>query len=146
MKVNPPAYLLFAIAATAVLHVLLPLYQIVAFPWRLAGIVPLVLGLALNLAADQLLKQRQTTVKPSEAPAALVTCGVYRISRNPMYLGFVLILVGIAILMGSASPFLAVALFAVLIDVVFIRTEESMMQAAFGDDWLVYRARVRRWI
>lgn len=144
--VQPPAYLLFAIVAMAVLHVLLPLRRIVAFPWRLVGLVPLVLGLTLNLAADRLLKQHHTTVKPFEKSAAIVTGGVYQISRNPMYLGFVFILLGVAILMGSLSPFLVVPLFAVLIDPIFIRTEERMMHAAFGKDWLVYKAKVRRWI
>jgi protein-S-isoprenylcysteine O-methyltransferase Ste14 len=63
-----------------------------------------------------------------------------------MCLGFVLILLRVAFLMGSVSPFLIVLLFAVLIDMVFIRTEERMMRVVFGKDWLVYKAKVRRWI
>jgi len=144
--VQPPAYLLFAIVAMAILRILLPLRRVLASPWRFAGIVPLFLGLTLNLAADRLLKQHQTTVKPFEKPTSLVTTGVYQVSRNPMYLGFVLILLGIAVLMGSLSPFLIVLPFAVLIEVVFIRTEERMMNVTFGENWLVYKARVRRWI
>jgi len=142
----PPAYLLLALVAMAGLHLALPWRQIVTFPWRLAGLAPLVLGLILNGAADRLLKQHDTTVKPFEKPGALVWTGVYGLTRNPMYLGFVLILLGVALLMGSVSPFLLVPLFVVLIDVVFIRVEERMMEAAFGKDWLAYQAKVRRWI
>jgi protein-S-isoprenylcysteine O-methyltransferase Ste14 len=145
-SVTPPAYLLFAMLIMAVLHFLLPLRQLVAFPWRFAGIVPLVLGLTLNLAADRLLKQHRTTVKPFEKPTSLVTAGVYQVSGNPMYLGFVLILLGIAILMGFLSPFFIIPLFAMLIEVVFIRTEEHMMDVTFGETWLAYKAKVRRWI
>jgi protein-S-isoprenylcysteine O-methyltransferase Ste14 len=145
-QVHPPTYLLLGIVTMAVLRILLPLRQVVSFPWTLVGIVPLVLGLTLNLAADRLLKQHETTVKPSEAPVALVMCGVYGVSRNPMYLGFVLILLGMALLLGSLSAFFILPPFAGVMEVVFIRKEERMMDAAFGREWRAYRAKVRRWI
>ena len=62
--------------------------------------VPLALGIALNLAADNSFKRYKTTVKPVENSTVLITAGVFRLSRHPMYLGFVLILVGITLLMG----------------------------------------------
>jgi protein-S-isoprenylcysteine O-methyltransferase Ste14 len=142
----PPAYLLSAIVAMALLHLALPLRQVAAFPGRLVGVLPLLLGLGLNVAADARLKRHRTTVKPFEKPASLVTTGVYRVTRNPMYLGFVLILLGVAILMGSLSAFFIIPPFAVLMEVVFIRREERMMEAALGREWLAYRAKVRRWI
>ena len=142
----PPTYLLSAILVMAVLHFLLPLQQILTFPSRLLGIVPFLIGLTLNLAADGQFKQHMTAVKPSERPTSLITTGVYRVSRNPMYFGFVLILLGIAILTGSLSPLFIVPLFAVLMEVVFIRTEEHIMAVEFGEAWLVYKEQVRRWI
>jgi protein-S-isoprenylcysteine O-methyltransferase Ste14 len=142
----PPAYLLLAMVVMAILHSLLPVRQVVLFPWRLAGMMPLLLGLIVNLAADSLFKQHGTTVKPFQKPTFLVTGGVYRVSRNPMYLGFVLILLGLAILMGSLTPLFVVPLFAVVMEVVFIRTEEHVMEATFGKSWLAYKAKVRRWI
>jgi protein-S-isoprenylcysteine O-methyltransferase Ste14 len=142
----PPVYLLLAMAMMALLHLVLPLRQVVTLPWRLLGVLPLVLGLALNVTADARLKQYDTTVKPFERPASLVTTGVYRMTRNPMYLGFVLILLGVALLLGSLSAFFIIPPFAVVMEVVFIRREERMMDAAFGREWLAYRARVRRWI
>jgi protein-S-isoprenylcysteine O-methyltransferase Ste14 len=145
-KTLPPVYLLLAMVMMALLHLVLPLRQVVVFPWRLVGILPLVLGLALNVTADARLKQHGTTVKPFERPAALVTTGVYRMTRNPMYLGFVLILLGVALLLNSLSAFFLIPAFAVVMEVVFIRREERMMEATFGREWFAYRAKVRRWI
>jgi protein-S-isoprenylcysteine O-methyltransferase Ste14 len=145
-RMLPPVYLLSAMVMMALLHRVLPWRQVVTLPWRLVGVLPLVLGLALNVTADARLKQYRTTVKPFEKPAALVTTGVYRMTRNPMYLGFVLILLGVALLLGSLSAFFIIPPFAVVMEVVFIRREERMMDATFSREWLAYRARVRRWI
>ena len=101
----PPTYLLASIVAMVALHFLLPGMKLISFPWRLLGIVPFVVGVALNLLADGAFKRRRTTVKPFEESSALVTEGVFRITRNPMYLGFVLILLGIALGLGSLVPF-----------------------------------------
>jgi protein-S-isoprenylcysteine O-methyltransferase Ste14 len=96
--------------------------------------------------ADNALRKAKTTVKPFEESSALVTSGVYRISRHPMYFGFVLILMGLAVMLGSLMPFLVIPVFAILIDTVFIRVEERMLEDKFGRAWLDYQRRVRRWI
>lgn len=144
-RILPPTYLLLALLTMAVLHFLLPLRQVATFPWSLTGIAPLLCGLSLNLEADRRFKQHKTTVKPYESSTSLVTVGVYRISRHPMYLGFVLILFGVAILLGSLSALSVVFAFAVLMEYVFVRMEERMMATTFGDEWLAYKAKVRRW-
>jgi len=142
----PPTYLLLAIVAMTAFHFRLPLRQILPFPWRLLGLLPFLIGLTLNLAADRQFKQQETTVKPFERSTSHITTGVYQISRNPMYLGFVLILLGIGILLGSLSPLLVVPPFGVLLEVVFIRAEERKMAAEFGQAWHIYKEQVRRWI
>ena len=63
-----------------------------------------------------------------------------------MYLGFVLILLGIAMLMGSLTPYIAVLVFAVFMDMVFINYEEKKLEEMFGEVWLKYRKKTRRWI
>lgn len=65
---------------------------------------PLIFGVALNISADRMFKQHKTTVKPFEESTSLVTDGVFRFSRNPMYLGMVLILSGVVLLAGSTTP------------------------------------------
>jgi protein-S-isoprenylcysteine O-methyltransferase Ste14 len=110
------------------------------------GIISFVVGLGLNLIGDRTFKKCKTTVKPFEESTTLVTSGVFQISRNPMYLGFVLILSGIAILMGSLAPYAIIIIFIILIDNVFIKVEEIMLEEKFGNSWLEYKRKVRRWI
>jgi protein-S-isoprenylcysteine O-methyltransferase Ste14 len=130
----------------AVVHLLLPGRRILAYPANLAGLLPLAIGVYLNLAADRLLKRHHTTVKPFQESTALLAKGVYGHTRNPMYLGFVSFLLGIALLLGSAGPLVIVALFPVLINMMYIRAEEAMLRDRFGDEWVAYQARVRKWL
>jgi protein-S-isoprenylcysteine O-methyltransferase Ste14 len=145
-RILPPTYLLVAVALAAALHFLLPVAVIILFPWRLAGVLPLAVGIALNLAADRQFKQRGTTVKPFQESSALIMDGCFRFSRNPMYLGMVLIVAGIAIFAGTASPWIVIAGLAVVLDRVFIAPEERMMEHTFGDAFRQYKSRVRRWL
>ena len=96
-KVFPPTYFLIALLAIPILHFLLPLMKIIPAPWNWFGILFILLGITIELAADRLFHQAGTTVTPYEESQTLVTCGVFRISRNPMYLGFALILAGAAV-------------------------------------------------
>jgi protein-S-isoprenylcysteine O-methyltransferase Ste14 len=124
-KPLPLSYFRGAIILAVSLHFLVPVRQVLAFPWRLLGLAPLVIGLVLNLLADQAFKRRHdTTVKPFEKSSALITDGVFSITRNPMYLGMTLILFGVAMLLGSATPFAIVIVLAALLDRVFIAPEE----------------------
>lgn len=145
-KLLPTTYFFGAIVLAVALHVLFPLRQLMAFPWRLTGLAPLFLGILLNLLADQGFKKHDTTVKPFRKSRSLVTEGVFRISRNPMYVGMTLVLVGIALLLGSLSPFTVAVVLPILFDRVFIRPEERMLEDTFGDRFREYRRRVRRWI
>ncbi len=85
-------------------------------------------------------------MKPFEESSALVTSGAYRISRHPMYLGIVLIVLGIALLLGSLLSFVIVAALAGLLDRRFIAVEERMLAARFGEAWQAYKRRARRWV
>jgi protein-S-isoprenylcysteine O-methyltransferase Ste14 len=144
--VLPPTYLLLALVMMLALHFLFPLAIAIKTPWLIVGTIPLAIGLILNLVADREFKKHQTTVKPFEESTTLITTGVYRISRNPMYLGFVLILSGVALFLGSLTPFAVVLFFPGLMEVVFIRPEEAMLEQQFGETWLAYKQQVRRWI
>jgi protein-S-isoprenylcysteine O-methyltransferase Ste14 len=145
-KALPPTYFLGAIGLAVALHFLLPLRQLLAFPWRLTGLAPLVIGIVLNLLADQTFKKHDTTVKPFEKSSFLVTGGVFGISRNPMYLGMTLVLLGVALLLGSLIPFAVVIVLPILFDRLFISPEEQMLEDTFGDQFREYRERVRKWL
>jgi protein-S-isoprenylcysteine O-methyltransferase Ste14 len=145
-KILPPTYVLLSILLMVALHFLYPGAAIIPPPWNLLGVIPIGFGIWINLSADRAFHRAQTTVKPFEEPAALIVDGTYGISRHPMYLGFVAILVGIAFLLGSLTPYLIVIVFAVLMDALFIRIEEQNLAQKFGTDWMVYKSKVRRWI
>jgi protein-S-isoprenylcysteine O-methyltransferase Ste14 len=145
-KILPPVYFFGAIALTIAAHFLIPLAVIIPFVWRFAGLLAIACGIALNIEADRQLKRLGTTVKPFQRSNALATGGVFRWSRNPMYLGMILIVSGVALLAGSVSPWIIVAALAVLLDRVFVRREEQMLKETFGAAFEPYTERVRRWL
>ena len=142
----PPTLLFAAIAAMVLLHVLLPLGRIIPAPWRYGGILPMVFGAVWNLWADQLFKKSRTTVKPHLEPTALVSAGPYARSRNPMYVGMVAIVTGLAVVLGTVTPLAVVPLLAALLALKFVPAEEQAMAEAFGEAWQQYKSRVRRWL
>ena len=135
-RILPPSYFFAALVLMAVLHFFFPVAQLVPYPWRLIGLAPLLVGFALELIADRAFKKHKTTVKPFQESAKLITDGVFRLSRNPMYLGLVLILAGIATLMGSLTPYGVIPVFAVLLDRVFVKVEQRMLEEKFREAWL----------
>lgn len=145
-KVLPLAWFALAIAVAVTLHLLAPGGRLVPFPWTLLGVAPIVLGAALVLAAGLSLKRHGTTVKPLRRPRALVTGGAFRISRHPIYLGFVVAAGGAALVLGTLTPWLPVAALALFLDVAFVRFEEQRLTEAFGTEWETYCSRVRRWL
>jgi len=145
-RVLPPTYLFLAIVVMVMLHFLFPAVKVICFPWKILGAIPLVFGMVINIIASNAFDRIETTVKPFEESTTLITTGVFRISRHPMYLGMVFILIGIAILMGSLTPYTVIPVFAIVMDMVFIRVEEGMLEDKFAGSWLEYKDKVRRWI
>jgi len=145
-KIKPPTYLLIGIFLIVILHFTLPITTLISVPWTLLGIIPLVLGIVINVNADQIFHEAKTAVCPFEASSALVTDGPYRFTRNPMYLGFTLVLFGLSILAGSLTPFVIVFAFALLMDRMFIQMEEQKLAFTFGGQWEEYKNHTRRWL
>ena len=142
----PPGYFLASIALQLTLHRLLPVARVLAFPWTLSGLVPIGFGAYLNIAADRAFKVSRTTVKPFQRARVLLTEGIFRLTRNPMYLGMVLALVGVAIALGTLSPFFVCPPFAVLLHFRFILSEERLLAETFGSNWNAYSKKTRRWV
>jgi protein-S-isoprenylcysteine O-methyltransferase Ste14 len=119
--------MLLAAALMWALHRWLPLGHLLATPWNYFGVLPVVIGRAITIAAGARFRQSRTTFDPSKPGAAscLVTDGVFRFSRNPMYLGLLLLLVGWALLLGTVSPWFVPPLFVIVITVAQIVPEEQ---------------------
>ena len=145
-KPLPPTYFILSILLIVIAHLLFPIVIFIHFPWNLSGLPLLAASGILNLLADNDFKQAKTTVKPFEYSTVLITKGVFRLSRNPMYLGMSLFLFGESILFGSLSPFVVTVIFTLIMDLVFIKREEQMLLEKFKEEYISYKNRVRRWI
>ena len=145
-KLLPPTYFFFCLIIAIALHFLLQVKQIIISPYNWLGFLFLIIGGVLNIWADQIFKKSQTTIKPGEKPTTFIKTGPYKFSRNPMYLGVALLLIGIGFILGSVTSFLGFILFIILIEVIFIPEEEKNLQAQFGEEYEAYKQKVRKWI
>jgi protein-S-isoprenylcysteine O-methyltransferase Ste14 len=147
-RIPPPVYALCAAALIWLVNQNAPILRWIPPPWNKAGWVLMALGLGLDLYSILLFVRSRTTVNPMQPDRAtrLVVSGVYRLSRNPMYLGLVLVLSGWAWLLGSPISFLAVWLFARILVIVQIGPEEIALRDRFGESYVAYCQSVNRWI
>ena len=145
-KLLPPTWLLISILSTIALNFLLPLKHPISPPLSYFGIIIMVLGVVALASQAYLIHQNNTTIEPFEESIFLVTEGLYRYSRNPIYLGMMLLLIGLWVVLGSLTPLLVIAIFFWLIQEKFIKVEEQMLEDKFGDQYLDYKRKVRRWI
>lgn len=140
----PPVYFLialileFAIASP-------PGARFIYYPWQYLGVLFILGGFGLAISGAARFRSADTPVHPHEQPTALVTSGPYRFTRNPMYLGIFLVLVGIAFLLQRLLPFVVPFLFAWIISRRFIQPEEERLIALFGQPYEEYLGKVRRW-
>jgi len=106
------------------------------------------IGLAVAIAGVAAFRRQGTTVNPLEPnlSTSIVSTGVYGFSRNPMYLGFLLTLVGWAAWLANAGAALLLLAFVATMNAFQIRPEERILLAKFGAEYERYMARVRRWI
>jgi protein-S-isoprenylcysteine O-methyltransferase Ste14 len=113
-----------------------------------AAIAIALAGASFDLAGFLTFHRARTTINPMrpEAASSLVSHGVYRITRNPMYVGLTLILCGWAAYLGSWWALAGPVAFVAYIGRFQIAPEERMLAARFGDAYRAYRARVRRWL
>jgi protein-S-isoprenylcysteine O-methyltransferase Ste14 len=105
-------------------------------------------GLLIDLVSVAAFVRARTTVNPlaPDKANALVVGGLYRFSRNPMYLGMLMILLGWAAYLAQPLTLVFVAAFVFLIEVLQIRPEEKALEEKFGEDYRAYKKRVRRWL
>ena len=114
----------------------------------MVAIVLATLGGAFCIAGVLAFRQAKTTVNPvnPETSTALVVHGVFRLTRNPMYLGFTFLLLAFAVWLGKMPAMLLVALFMAYLQRFQIRPEEDALNERFGASFDAYRHQVRRWL
>ena len=145
-KIVPPVYLLATLILMTVMHFWMPLAEFVPAPFHYGGAVLVLLGLGIAAVSARAFDKAETGIVPFDEATILVTDGFYRFSRNPMYLGMVFLLLGAAILFGTVGSLLPIPFFIWIIRNNFILGEERFLAAAFGQQYLDFMSRVRRWL
>ena len=154
-KIPPPIVLLFAVLITWVLHNAIPLRFDEIFIEIYAGKVKLfVAGLfaavacAFDVSAILVFLKAKTSIHPIKIHGAstLVCSGVYRITRNPMYVGLLFWLIAWSLYLGTLWFAISLPLFMMYIQTLQILPEERVLLKKFGEDYVEYKRRVPRWL
>lgn len=144
----PVVLFLLLVVAGAVAQARVPLsIGIPSFRLGLAiGAAVFLAGAAFAGSAIVTMRRHRTTIEPEQRPDALVRSGVFRVTRNPMYLTLVLLAAAVAVMLDSGWLLVSAALLALALDRIVIRWEERTLEEAFGDAYREYKRHVRRWI
>lgn len=142
----PPVYLLTSIITMAGINYIYPFVTIFKENLRYMGLVVSLGGIIIILITARLFNKANTPIRPFKKPESLITNGLYKFSRNPVYLGMVVILIGFAMFLGGVTSFLVIPVFIWAIQTNFIVIEEQLLLNTFGKEYADYLSRVRRWI
>lgn len=151
MKFVPPLWMLFLVGCGLLVHFYMPQVHLfsISVPWAsdIVGVFLAVFGWFLTLWASNIFAREKTEILPtSTTNRVLITTGPYNYSRNPMYLGLVLMVIGIALYLGTLPMFISAFALFLILNFIFIRFEEGKLARLFEEQYRVYQARVRRWL
>lgn len=146
VRTYPLVMLLIALVSSYALDRYVPLREVVPEMIRYLGTVPVLAAIWVVVRAGGLFQVRETTVMPYEQSTVLVTDGFYEHSRNPMYLAMLLLLAGVAWLLGSVTAFAPAPFMYLVLRYRVIAMEEAMLEETFGDEYREYKRKVRRWL
>lgn len=124
----------------------LPVARVISYPaslvgWLVAGIG--LVGIAVVISA---LRTNRTSTNPADMPTYFLTDGLFSISRNPLYLSYIVVVLGVALVLGSLTALLAPLLCFLVIRMAVVPVEEAQLNAGFGSAYRAYCRKVRRWI
>ena len=148
LLIPPPVYALIIGSIMWLLNRYFPITQLIDAPWNKIGIALIIVAGSFDVWSIFLFFKQRTTPNPMkpENTSNLVINGLYKITRNPMYVGLLTILTGYAIWLGSLAPFFVLPLFYFLITEMQIKPEEDVLEKKFGQEYLNYKNSVRRWL
>ncbi len=147
-RIPPPLLALATAVSMWGLDRYIPGFRVWHAPWSRVGWLCVGIGIAIDLASVARFIQARTTVNPmrTERVTHLVTTGLYAYSRNPMYLGLLLALIGWGLLLGSVTPLAAIVIWIRSMVSLQIEPEERVLAARFGHEYVAYTRRVARWL
>ena len=146
VKFPPPLIFIAAILTGYAMHYILPLPVSNASEIMIGGIVLLAIALIIIIIASRTFRQVKTHIEPWKPTSVIVSSGIFAVSRNPIYLAFCWANIGIGMILNSWWVLLSFIPAAVLVYLIAIRPEEDYLERKFGDEYLAYKSRVRRWL
>jgi len=146
MRLIPPIWLLVSLIAIYAIDRFLPAITLYARPWTRFGYAVMVFGFLIVLYCATQFRKNKTTIHPGHTPSTLMTTGIYRLSRNPIYLAMAIILLGAALTTANLVTFLIPFIFIGIITELFIKPEERILAQEFGEPYAQYQHQTRRWI
>lgn len=146
MFIPPPLLLLIAIALSYLVSLMFPALHYNDASFTVIGFILIPVGIALVLWAGNTLKRHKTTTHPRKKPSKLVATGPYSWSRNPIYLGLLLVSLGTALLFANVLAFVGPIIFFGFASTFIIPFEESMLTKGFGKSYASYKKKIRRWV
>ncbi len=148
LKIPPPVIAALVAIAMWGVSLITPLLEMFA-PYHVPVAIVIVLaGIAFNVTGIVSFHQARTTINPMkpESASSLVRSGIYRVTRNPMYVGFLFVLMAWAAFLSSPLALLDPLAFFLYIDRFQIAPEERVLSSLFDTDYSDYKAKVRRWL
>ena len=142
----PPVLFLFCLIGIATTAYYWPGYRLVPPPYNWFGMAVVLGGLIFGGVGSRTFVRRRTNLNTFRDPGTLVTDGLFAVSRNPMYLGFVLALAGVVLVVNCSTPLVFVLVFFAVAQFWYIPFEERRMREVFGDAYVAYSRKTRRWI
>jgi protein-S-isoprenylcysteine O-methyltransferase Ste14 len=146
LQYRPPRMVMLLLALATVAHVALPALRVELFSSPVLAVCIAAAGFAIMMWAWWLFQKAETAICPTKYSSALVTSGIYRVTRHPMYLGLVMMMAGAALWFGTLPYYLASAVFLLVINQVFCPYEEKKLDETFCEEYASYRSKVRRWV
>ncbi|MFW5656819.1 MAG: methyltransferase family protein [Bacteroidota bacterium] len=140
-----PTFVALSLLCIIIFYFFLPAYNFIPFPFNLSGLIIVYLGFVVMGKSRELFKKNAVSLDITE-PAILIREGVFLKSRNPMYAGMFLLLLGTAICFRNIFSILSAFAFVIMVQIFVIPREEKLMLKAFGDEYLAYKRKIRRWL
>ena len=146
VKIHPPILTIIFILIAYVLKWTIPIQIAVSNLLRNVGFALVVIGFLLGFAAFLEFSKARTTILPHGSVSSIVTSGIYRFTRNPIYLGFLLMLIGFPLNSGAVWGIILAPVFIYFMNSLVIKREEAYLEKKFGEVYTSYKSRVRRWL
>ena len=148
LKIPPPAIAALVAGAMWALSRVTPLLQIPTGIRQLLALAVALVGIGFSAAGVISFRRAKTTLNPTkpQLTSSLVSSGIYTVTRNPMYVGLLFLLIALAIFLSSAWALLGPATYFVYIGRFQIAPEERALTALFGTEYITYLSKVRRWL